>query len=84
MELTNVVVCYGGHWEQINGNFDYVPFDCSRRGVCLDTSFSYSQLVTYISNVFNLRNISGLSYKTSSDMYPVDIFDDYDINIFLK
>ncbi|KAD6795762.1 hypothetical protein E3N88_06658 [Mikania micrantha] len=74
----------GGNWEHKDGTYDYVPVDCIRRGLYFSSKVSYGELTDLISVRFNIQHIRRLSYKFSTYVYPVDIYDDNDMSVFLK
>ncbi|KAD3639985.1 hypothetical protein E3N88_29208 [Mikania micrantha] len=71
----------GGYWEHKDGLYDYVPIDCIRRALYFSSKISYGDLIDLISVRFGIQDIRRLSYKFSTYVYPVDMYDDNDMYV---
>ncbi|XP_021998068.1 uncharacterized protein LOC110895088 [Helianthus annuus] len=80
------VIYIGGKWEVVNGNMEYVAgHDCIiRRGLEVETTFSYITFLSYIRKMCDIQNITRISYRMSSFTDPIDIMNDNDVVFFFN
>lgn len=85
-ESVNILLCWGGSWEIVNGVYEYLPVGLPIRAISLPANVRHSKLKKLIAKKARLdvQQEFRLCYKMSTFKYPVDIFDDEDVGFLME